>query len=833
VTQQKLPHIVLIDPPAVSTYTGSGGGFSTPQSRNRIAHGQYLQQKFNQAWQESMDELSVVHSTRNGVYLEFISDPDAELVTKSLEKIGGHSVRLLNVRKVKTLFTNQNGQASEQITTYATVYVAHTLKKFFADKIQQYLTEETKKGNPKHQSLLNSIASLRKALFDSFWVDSRKIVETIPEWIEVWLSSNAQAALDEFDTLLNNLNIESRHGVLKFPERAVKVIFATKEQLEKLIQFSEYIAEYRCAKTTASFFLNQNNKQQAKWVTNLLERICVDADSLSSVCILDTGVNHGHPLLAPLLSQKDCQTVDALWGAHDHDEHGTLMAGVVAYGDLTAALESSDEIILTHRLESVKILPLPPKQNAPHLWGYITSQAISLAQINAPERVRCICMAVTADDDRDRGHPSSWSAELDQLASGADDNTHRLIIVSAGNTSNVTDAGQKYPDVQLTNSVQDPAQSWNAIAVGAYTKLTQITDPKLVGYRAVAPTNGLSPFSTTSSEWTENKWPIKPELILEGGNLAIDGTGFVTECDELSLLSTYHDPQIAHFSNFGMTSAATAQLGWMAGKLQALNANFWPETVRALLIHSATWPEELKQQFINDDSKTSYKYLLSICGYGVPDIDRAMYSAQNSLTMIAQAELQPFEKNEKGNYITRDMHLYELPWPKDVLLNLPFDTQVEMRITLSYFIEPGPGEIGWKDRYRYASHALRFELNSPGELKSDFMKRISAAARDEDEGKPDTNSPSKHWVLGSQARNKGSIHSDIWQGTAQELAASNVVAITPTIGWWRERHHLGRCNKTTRYSLVISITTPDESIDLYTPVAIQVSTPIPIVIPTL
>ena len=73
------------------------------------------------------------------------------------------------------------------------------------------------------------------------------------------------------------------------------------------------------------------------------------------------------------------------------------------------------------------------------------------------------------------------------------------------------------------------------------------------------------------------------------------------------------------------------------------------------------------------------------------------------------------------------MHLHELPWPKDVLLNLPDDTKVNMRVTLSYFIEPGPGEIGWKDRYRYASHALRFELNSPGESKSEFAKRVNKA----------------------------------------------------------------------------------------------------------
>jgi len=381
---------------------------------------------------------------------------------------------------------------------------------------------------------------------------------------------------------------------------------------------------------------------------------------------------------------------------------------------------------------------------------------------------------------------------------------------------------------KITDSVHDPAQSWNALTAGAYTTLDQISDPTYSGYSPVASKNTLSPFTTTSSTWEENKWPIKPELILEGGNLAIDDSGFATECPDLSLLSTFRDPQQAHFSYFNMTSAAASRLGWMAGKLQSLNSKFWPETVRALLVHSAEWPDELKAQFIGDDKKTSYKYLLGICGYGVPNLERAMYSAQNSVTLIAQSTLQPFDKKPKGEsgFRTKDMHIYELPWPKEVLLSLPDNIKVEMRVTLSYFVEPGPGEIGWKDRYRYASHALRFDLNSPGEPKTDFIKRINKEARDKDEGKPGTKSPTDHWVLGSQARDRGSIHSDIWKGTAADLADSNLIAISPTIGWWRERSYLGKWNKETRYSIVVSIKSEDETIDVYSPVAIQLGIPI-------
>jgi hypothetical protein len=316
---------------------------------------------------------------------------------------------------------------------------------------------------------------------------------------------------------------------------------------------------------------------------------------------------------------------------------------------------------------------------------------------------------------------------------------------------------------------------------------------------------------------------------MEGGNVARDGSGFVTECDDLVLLSTFYKPQESHFYPFSMTSAATAQAVWFAAQIQVAYPAFWPKTVRALMVHSAEWPETIQQQFLKNRSKASFKKLLRIAGYGVPDLGRALYSASNSLTLISQAELQPFDRKEDGSgYRTKDMHLYELPWPKEVLLNLPVGTSVEMRITLSYFIEPGPGEVGWQDRYRYASHALRFDLNSPGESQEEFIKRINAAAREEDEGHPGTQSASEHWVIGSQTRDKGSIHSDIWQGTAAELADSNMLAVSPRIGWWRERAHLHKWDRRTRYALVVSITTPEESVDIYTPVATQLGITVPV-----
>jgi len=442
-------------------------------------------------------------------------------------------------------------------------------------------------------------------------------------------------------------------------------------------------------------------------------------------------------------------------------------------------------------------------------------------------------MAVTSEDGRDQGRPSSWSAAIDKLTSGADDDNKRLFIVSAGNIRD-SDKWQHFPESNLDDSVHDPGQSWNALTVGAYTGKAILSDPDFQDHTPLAQPGELSPFSSTSLTW-DGKWPIKPDIVLEGGNLAKGPDGFISEYDDLSLLSTGHQPTQRQFDAINATSAAAAQAAWMAAQIQVRYPEAWPETIRGLMIHSAEWPVAMKRQFLKARqrgkySKSDYGRLLRICGYGVPELPKALACASNSLTLVSEAEIQPYTKKE-GRYdcSTKDMHLHRLPWPREVLLALG-ETRVTLRVTLSYFIEPGPGEVGWKDKYRYASFGLRFGLNSQGETEEVFSKRLNKAARDEDEGKPATNSGSERWLIGNKSRDKGSIHSDIWKGTAADIASCNLIGVYPVIGWWRERAWLERWNRKARYSLIVSLYTPDENIDIYTPVATKLRIPVEVTV---
>jgi len=815
-------HLYLPGPSETLPFTtpqSGGGGFHNPP-RRRAEHAAKLLGELDAAWLEAVNRRSVSRSVRGGVYVEFVSEPGFELVFQSLERIKS-GVRLLNVRR-------RLMEGGEE--TLATVFIPDEKRSLILRKIERYASEQTESGSPKNAKLVESISAVRLALLESFWIgDIARIPGDQPEWVELWIrtessdplaivTTRAIDVLHEVDSHLKKLVIESRDEVLEFPERAVRLVRASRAQLAGLIEQTDWVAEFRPAMAVAGDVLRLPNKDQSTLLESLLSRCSFDESASVSVCVLDTGVNGGHALLRTVVDPGDCQAVRPKWGVEDHQWHGTAMAGMVAYGDLLQALTDVQPLRVRHRVESVKILP-PKEPNPKELWGEITSQAVSRAEIQAPGRQRVVCMAVTASEDRRQGRPTAWSGAVDKIASGYADDAKRLVVLASGNA----DFRSDYPVANLSDEVHDPAQAWNALAVGAFTEKTAITQPGLAAYRAVAPSGGLSPHTTCSCTWPSGKWPIKPEVLFEGGNVALGPGGSVGVCDDLSLISTYLDPQVSQFVAFGETSAASAQAAHMAARLQVQYPAAWPETVRAAIVHSAEWTDEMKRQF-PAANKSDHEMRVRACGYGVPSFDRAAFCMRDSLTLVAQAAIQPFEL--KGDEVaTKEMHYYKLPWPTEVLAGLG-ETQVNMRVTLSYFVEPSPGEIGWQDRYRYASHGLRFEVNGPTEAEDEFKQRINKQARNDDEH-PGTSGPGDRWTLG-RARNVGSIHSDIWSGTAAELAASNLVGVFPTIGWWRERKHLGRVERQSRYALLVSIHVPPVGVDIYTPVAVQVGIPVTI-----
>ena len=809
------PHLFVQRPPAAEPFKSvqaGGGGKPKLRSHDRAQHGKKLLQELAAA-------VGAQPLTDTPVRVEFQSEPGFDLTLKSLDS-PSRGLELLAVRE-------QDG------VTYASVLINRDGLARLQKLVAQYVKETTPQGQPKNQVLIDSIARIRRAVLESLWTE---IEAPLPEpqtgtWFEVWLRLGDPRLLEDNQlpefrqrAEAHGLTVSSRQ--LVFVDRVVVLVGGLTENLAALVTEDMSIAEVRLAKLTGADFMELSTQDQTEWARDLEGRMTAAPIDAPAVCVLDTGVNRGHLLLQSSITPSDVQTCNDAWGKQDHEGHGTMMAGLALHGDLTPLLSGKGPLWLTHRVESVKILP-PVGNNPPEVWGAITTEGIARAEVQAPTRGRVSCLAVTSDA-RDRGEPSSWSGALDHFTSGADDGQRRLICVSAGNLD--IDSFANYPSSNETESIQDPAQAWNVLTVGGVANRDVIAEPSHQSWSVVAPLGDLCPSSTTSLTWSAD-WTIKPDIVMPGGNAVLDPGGIQADAlDSLSLLSTYHKPLVRHFMPTGDTSAAAALASRLGATILAQYPKLWPETVRALMVQSAEWTAAMNHR-CPGKKRSDIEQKLRRYGFGVPNAQVALASAANDATIIIEQEIQPFdERVSKSDYVTRDMHLHALPWPIEVLQGLG-ETEIELRVTLSYFIEPSPGRKGWKNRHRYPSFGLRFDMKTSTESEPAFRKRINSAARAEDEGAT-SKSDSKHWLVGPQLRAHGSLHSDRWVGPAVELADKGMIAVYPSLGWWRERPQLGRWDKKTRYALIISLRAPGIDTDIYTPIATQVDVPVQIAVPT-
>ena len=819
--RSRLPHLIVRGSAEAEEYTSPR---QTPRpkfpERSRAEHATHLLGQIRDSEKSNLQKrnaLPLGAPAPDGIYLEFEGKAGFDLKIESLD-LPSQGIELLSVKEVKD---------GEEMKTLASVFVPNEKISAFIKKIEQYRDEEvktkskSKKASPKNSPLVNSIENVRLAVIRSLWTDLDEVFPTEDEliWWEVWLRATPEA-IPRFTNFAQarDITIGSRH--LIFPDRHVVLANATTQQLSLLIDSLGFIAELRRAKETTADFLRMPNSEQRQWVEALKGIVNAPDPKLSPVvCILDTGVNRQHPLIEDFLPPQKLLTCNKAWNANDHHGHGTEMTGVALYGDLNSALLSTVRISIPCEVESVKIVH-PTQPNHPDLYGNVTEEAVNRAAVVDPNRRRIVCMAITSTDSRDRGQPSSWSAAVDNICAGTSVREKRhLFIISAGNTD--VSSRVHYPSSNLTDQIHDPGQSWNALTVGAFTEKTDITEVDYKGWTPLAEAGDIAPATTTSTTW-KKKWPHKPDVVFEGGNAAIDKNQTKVEYPNSLLLLTTHGQALGPlFTWTSDTSAAAAQAANLAAILSSEYPDFWAETLRALLVHSAEWTPRMKNAYPLK-TKNDRENLLRICGYGVPNLERARWSASNNLTLIAQDELRPFDGNSM-----KHLNIHNIPWPTEELRALG-DTQVRMKVTLSYFIEPNPARRGWEHKFRYQSHGLRFDVRTPTESAKEFITRLNRKRWDEELGRKTvtTSGDSTDWYFGEHIRSRGSIHNDVWEGSAVSLAERSQLSVFPVVGWWREKHSEGHTTKKARYSLIVSISTPSTEIDLYTPVEAKVVTPI-------
>lgn len=807
------PHLPLPGVNKESYKAPSLARSSSVPVRNREEHAAFLR-----------DQLQNLRSiAKNGTDIITLK---GEFLTPGPAQSKKAGSEILSVRK-----DNQNG--------YFTAVVRVTDKSIdnLSTKITEYETEETTPRGangvpkPKHMDFINSIEVISQALIEDLFIGKPAYIprnEQEIKWWELWLAGGdiqreqSLVSRQELRIICERIGLDiNLRDVIILVDSQALLVEASFAQLRIIAHESNYLLSFRPPSTAiVQHVATQGRTFDIEPLSSLIQVAAADDPRIT---VIDTGVNDTHPLLQGVVD--GVYSVDpASPSTADYDGHGTSVVSIAAFGDITPLLTSSTPFQLEHFVESVKI-PIDRRGLRINLWGKVTVEAIEEAESYQPELNRIFNLSIGHHGGEFDGNPTSWSEAIDKICYNY--GYGRLMTIAAGNIPSVNVRSDTYPYLNLASPIESPANAYNAICVGAYTELKDFI-PSLRAYSyMVPPANGysyigdfgqLSPHSRTGIA----RSLVKPDVVCEGGNFIADIHGAAAAHEEAGLcyLTTNHDYTTSGqlFCNFWATSKAAPLAARMLAIIWSRNPSLRPATVRGLLIHSASWTASMNAQFPDKNER------IRAFGYGKPDLDFACKSASSAVTIIAEESLLLNDSSANG---ARQMAFYKLPWPND-FLEILGSTKVELRVTLCYFTEPNSRTSA---KY-YEGAALGWEMQGPTESDNTFLKRVNKERRDEgDSGFRNE----IQWQIGSSNRKKGSIQSDRWNCEAAVLSTCSHIAVYPKHGWWADRKK-ERPTPEIEYSLIISIKSADENVDLYSRVAaivgIDTGISLPIILPS-
>lgn len=175
----------------------------------------------------------------------------------------------------------------------------------------------------------------------------------------------------------------------------------------------------------------------------------------------------------------------------------------------------------------------------------------------------------------------------------------------------------------------------------------------------------------------------------------------------MHLLTTNNEPLTRLFTAFNATSTASVLCARMAAQIAAVYPSLRPETARAVIVHSAEWTAAMRTKYLSDSSpptKNEYTNLIRHCGWGEPDLERATLECKQIRSHSwSKTQCTRTKRKKNKSPASRDMNLHALPWSREVLEGLQH-APVQMRVTLSYFVEPNPSARGAASKFYYPCH---------------------------------------------------------------------------------------------------------------------------------
>lgn len=384
--------------------------------------------------------------------------------------------------------------------------------------------------------------------------------------------------------------------------------------------------------------------EPSTWLNATIDDVRVDEPLEAIVGVLDDGVATGHPLLRDLVVADYVMPDGHPWP--DAGPHGTLVAGLAAYGGFESAFEHGFvELPKPVRLACVRVLEPDGSgdPNSTHLPSAEPDHDVieaAIRRLHGTHGVRVINLSVTDRFPYAGPHASVLTEMLDSLSRELD----VLIVVAAGNrgfaADGTTNEGlhvlHNYPAYMLDEDarIAEPAVASIPLTVGSLgisDAPVRAAGTSHIDEHAVARRNRPSPFSRSGPGVTAH---AKPEVSHFGGDLVWAGTHLIPNDLGVGAVSLNHEFGNRLFRVSSGTSFAAPRLANLAARILDRYPGASANLIRALIGVTSSVPPEVPHLELEADD------LIRVVGNGIPDSEAATDSSANRVLMTFEGTVE-------------------------------------------------------------------------------------------------------------------------------------------------------------------------------------------------
>ena len=355
----------------------------------------------------------------------------------------------------------------------------------------------------------------------------------------------------------------------------------------------------------------------------------------------------GHPLLAPIIGDAQsfiagddrAEDLDNLTGGH-----GTAVAGIAAYGDIGARIQSG-RFVPDAAIFSARVLTEAFEYDPEQLLERQLEQVVTYFIGHYPN-VRIVNISLgNANEVFDGDRQSHLAAAIDELAYRFRER-ELLFTITTGNyrPPPAEEAFSDYPSYLQRDEARliEPATSAIALTVGGVA-YGPGTDPQALRRRGVetlvAQNRGWpSPFTRVGPGVDR---AMKPDVVDFAGDIRFErGRSIPSPPQHAGLPSTsklFAPPEGRLFRIVAGTSFAAPKVANLAARLYRDFPGATSNLIRALIASSAQLPAARPPELSGPEHEPE---VMRVYGYGMPDYDRARLSSEHEVLLLAEEELE-------------------------------------------------------------------------------------------------------------------------------------------------------------------------------------------------